>query len=219
MIRVRHARIELAVHELADRDGPTLLLLHALGADGRGWGTLPSAWRGRVVALDFSGHGASQWLRGGAYTPELLAADADAVLAEIGPAVLAGAGVGAYVALLVAGARAAQVPAALLLPGAGLSGGGPEPDWDRPVLRGVTPTAHPPLPPGCDPQCCALLADPRPPEYAARFAAAARRLNLLEDDTPRPPWWDAVRASANATVVTGDGAAALDRLRASASPR
>ncbi len=218
MIRLRHARVELALHALAQRDGPTLLLLHALGADGRSWGTLTSAWPGRVVALDFSGHGASQWVRGGAYTPELLAGDADAALAAIGPAVLAGAGVGAYVALLLAGARAAQVPAALLLPGAGLSGGGPEPDWDRPVLRALTPAAHPPLPAGCDPLCCALLADPRPPDYAARFAAAARRLVLLDDDAPRPPWWNAVSASPTAEVAD-DLDAALERLRVSASPR
>lgn len=212
MTALRHARVALALHELARRDGPTLLLLHALGGDARGWGSLPDAWPGRVLALDFSGHGASEWVRGGAYSPELLAGDVDAALAEIGHATLAGAGVGAYVALLLAGARAAQVPAALLLPGAGLSGGGPQPDWDRPVLRAVTPAAHPPLPPGCDPQCCMLLADPRPPEYAARFAAAVRRLVLLEDDLPRPPWWEAVRRAANTEVVRGDATAALRAL-------
>ncbi len=210
-MRLRHARVELALHELSPRDGAPLLLLHGLGASSTDWGELPGAWPGPVLGLDFSGHGASQWLRGGVYLPELLAGDVDAALAEIGPAHLLGTGLGAYVALLVAGARPALVPGALLLPGRGLDGGGGEPDCDRPALVAATPALHAPLPDGCDPCCCMLECDPRPPDYAARFAAAARRLVLCEDGEARPPWWAAVR-DAGAEVVAGDARAALARL-------
>jgi len=214
MTPLRHVRIEVALHELSARDGVPLLLLHALGASSTAWGELPGAWPGPVLGLDFSGHGASQRLRGGVYLPELLAGDVDTALAEIGPAHLLGAGLGAYVALLVAGARPALVPGALLLPGRGLEGGGGEPDFDRPALVSATPALHAPLPAGCDPCCCMLACDPRPPDYAARFAAAARRLVLCEDGTPRPPWWAAAGAAVGAEVVGGDQRAALARLHA-----
>jgi hypothetical protein len=96
------------------------------------------------------------------------------------------------------------VPAALLLPGRGLAGGGPQPDFDRPFLTALTPADHAPLPPGCDPMVCSLDLDPRPPEYAAQFAAAARRLVLLEDGDPRPPWWE-LRALVRRRNVRGIG--------------
>jgi len=202
-MRLRHARIELELHELSHRDGPALLLLHALGGSAADWGELPAAWPGRVLGLDFCGHGGSAHMRGGAYSPELLAGDADAALAEIGPAALAGAGIGAYVALLLAGGRPDLVSAALLLPGRGLAGGGPLPNWERSIAFALDPARHPPLPPDCDPQCSLLDADPRPPDYAAHFARAARRLLLLEDDTPRQPWWEAVGADVHSTVLSG----------------
>jgi hypothetical protein len=126
-------------------------------------------------------------VHGGVYLPEQLAGDADVALAHIGPAAIAGAGFGAYAALLLAGGRRAQVRAALLMPGRGLSGGGVEPDFDRSVLTPLTPAAHAALPPGCDPLLCALEVDPRPPTYAGRFATAARKLLLLEDGGARPP--------------------------------
>lgn len=190
MTRIHHARTAIALHELAPGDGLPLplLVLHALGGSSADWAERAAAWPGRVVGVDFSGHGASEPLRGGAYWPELLLGDADLALERLGAAAVAGAGLGAYVAMLLAGSRPQAVPAALLLPGRGLAGGGPQPDFDRPLLTALTPAGHPPLPPGCDPMCCALELDPRPPEYAARFAAAARRLLLLEDDAPRPPW-------------------------------
>ena len=71
-MRLRHARIELELHELSQRDGPTLLLLHALGGSSADWAEAPALWPGRVCALDFSGHGRSDWLQGGGYLPELL---------------------------------------------------------------------------------------------------------------------------------------------------
>ena len=211
-MRLRHARIELELHELSRRDGPALLLLHALGGSSADWSEAPALWPGRVYALDFCGHGRSEWVRGGAYAPELLAGDADAALAQIGPAALAGAGIGAYVALLLAGGRSAQVPAALLLAGRGLDGGGAQPNFDRHFLTMLLPELSDALPPGCDPMCCAMQCDTRPPQYAARFAAPARRLLLLDDGTARPPWWEAARTAACAESISGDVRSALGRL-------
>ena len=68
-------------HELQRGDGPTLLALHALGGDAGDFRWATTRWPGRVWSLDFSGHGASGWNRGGSYTAELFAADADAALA------------------------------------------------------------------------------------------------------------------------------------------
>ena len=131
-MRIKHGRVSLELHELVRRDGPALLLLHALYGSHSDWGESPGCWPGAVYGLDFSGHGGSAWVTGGGYTAELLAGDADAALAQIGHATLAGAGIGAYVALLLAGARPEHVPAALLLPGAGLEGGGAAPDFENP---------------------------------------------------------------------------------------
>jgi pimeloyl-ACP methyl ester carboxylesterase len=212
MMRLRHARTELELHELSRRDGPALLLLHDAGGSSADWSEVPALWPGRVYALDFCGHGRSDWIRGGVYAPELLAGDADAALAHIGSAAIAGAGVGAYVALLLAGGRRDQVSAALLLPGRGLIGGGGAPDFDRHVLTLVVPALNDPLPEGCDPHCAALQSDTRPPEYAAQFAAAARRILLLEDGGDRPPWWAAVKAAPCAEAISGDVHSALARL-------
>jgi pimeloyl-ACP methyl ester carboxylesterase len=211
-MRLQHARTALELHELSHRDGTPLLLLHALGGSSLDWSEAPALWPGRVYALDFSGHGRSAWIRGGVYMPEILAGDADAALAHIGPAVIAGAGIGAYVALLLAGGRRAQVAAALLLPGRGLDGGGALPDFDRDVLTLVTPAASPALPPGCDPLCCALQMDARPPDYAAHFAGGARRLLMLEDGGARPPWWERARQAPAARPISGDVRSAFAQL-------
>jgi hypothetical protein len=60
--------------------------------------------------------------------------------------------------------------------------------------------------------CCALQRDTRPPQYAARFAAPARRLLLLDDGGERPPWWDASRAAPGAESISGDVRSALGLL-------
>ena len=54
-------------------------------------------------------------------------ADADAALARLGRATLLGRGLGAYVALLLAGARPKPVRGAILCDGPGLAGGGSRP--------------------------------------------------------------------------------------------
>jgi len=176
-VRLRHGRIWLELHVRRRGDGAPLLLLHGLGGSARDFGPGFDAWSGPVFALDFSGHGA---------------ADADAALAEIGAAAVAGAGLGAYVAVLLAGARSELVPAALLLPGAGLDGGGPEPAASRRKrLEHALAEDEATL-------LDALGRDLRPPEYAAELAGAARRLVLLEDGAPRPAWWEAVRRRTHA---------------------
>ena len=55
-------------------------------------------------------------------------ADADAALAHLGPATVYGRGLGAYVALLIAGARPDLVRGAVLDDGPGLVGGGSRAD-------------------------------------------------------------------------------------------
>jgi pimeloyl-ACP methyl ester carboxylesterase len=221
--RLQSGRIEVALHELRAGVGPTLLCLHALRGQASDFAALASEWPGRVLALDFAGHGASARPRGASYTPELLAGDADAALAhagESGPVSLVGVGLGAYVALLVAGARPERVRAAFLLPGAGLEGGGPSPRSElagaalHTEVAGLLEAAAARDAAGCDPMVRVLDADPRPPDYARSFADAAARLLLGEDGSLRPPWWEAARESASALRAPADPHLGLALLRA-----
>jgi pimeloyl-ACP methyl ester carboxylesterase len=164
MTRLRQGRLELALHELRRGDGRPLLLLHGLGEQAPT--TVPGAavaWPGGVYALDFVGHGASTVPAGGGYTAEVLMADADAALAELGTATVVGRGLGAYIALLIAGARADLVHGAVLTDGPGLLGGGVGPSSIY-----LPPTSswpeHPDTP---DPFALAELShDVRPADYA-----------------------------------------------------
>jgi pimeloyl-ACP methyl ester carboxylesterase len=222
-MRIQNGRISLALHERARRPGPSLLLLHALYGSADDWDAMSDGWQGTAFALDFSGHGQSDHLTGGGYGPELLLADADAALQQIGSAAVAGAGLGAYIALLLAGSRADRVPAALLLPGAGLVGGGPAPECDSefpPFL--LNAGKQDPLQPGApltnerrlyDPMVQVIDVFARPPDYAEGFARSARKLLLLEDGDVRPPWWLAARKSPSAEAVRGDVGTALQRLQ------
>jgi pimeloyl-ACP methyl ester carboxylesterase len=204
---IRHGAVTLALHPLRDGGAaPPLLLLHELGGTSFDWHDVAGAWPGSVHALDFSGHGVSGWRPGGAYTPELLAADADAALGRLGESCVAGAGIGAYVALLLAGGRPHLVQAALLFPGAGLHGGGSEPDPSRPLPPALAAGA------ACDPMVAWCDTDVRPVAYAEAFAAAARRLVLAEDGGPRPPWWRALAAVPGVARTTLDRRAALGTL-------
>jgi pimeloyl-ACP methyl ester carboxylesterase len=214
---LRHGRVLLALHQLRPGEGGALLCLHALRGSAADWAPVADAWPGPVYALDFAGHGASGWLAGGGYSPELLAGDADVALARLGTARLAGAGLGAYVALLLAGARPEHVPGALLLPGEGLGGRGAEPDpASEPSLEWARLRGEPPPPaerPAFDPFTTLLEREFRPPDYAAAFAARASRLLLLEDGEPRPPWWQAAAAAPAAKRIETESAAqALARL-------
>ncbi|MBW2279294.1 MAG: alpha/beta fold hydrolase [Deltaproteobacteria bacterium] len=193
MKRLRHGKVELALHTLRPGEERPLLLLHGLGE--RSPAAVPdelSAWTGPVYALDFTGHGASTIPKGGGYHPEMLLADADAALAELGPVTLAGRGLGGYVAILLAGARPDRVRGVLVLDGPGLSGGGA-----RPVSTHIgTPDRDASAPP--DPfALLELSTDVRPPDYATLFARRARDLSGIDRPiavcaAERPVWLEAV---------------------------
>jgi pimeloyl-ACP methyl ester carboxylesterase len=215
-----HGRVHLWLEERKRGEGPPLLLLHGLGESGADWDDDVATWPGSVFSLDFSGHGRSGRVAGGAYTCEILVGDADAALAEIGPAAVAGRGLGAYAALLLAGGRPDDVLAALLFPGPGLAGGSAAPDFDRDPRITLDDPA-PPASNGLQPErstdwrvvrCCE--SDVRPVDYAQEFAVAARRLLLVEDGSERPPWWNATRTAPGVNVLehasTGQGLLALE---------
>jgi pimeloyl-ACP methyl ester carboxylesterase len=194
VILLRHSKVNLAVHELRDGTGRPLLILHGLGE--RIPVTAPSwtaEWPGPVVGLDFTGHGSSTVPTGGGYTAEVLMGDADVALAHIGPATVAGRGLGAYIALLIAGARPRLVRGAVLSDGPGLAGGpvGPSSTGVAAVDLGA------PTPP--DPWALVELSrDVRPGDYAANFARQALTLSGLRDPIAlcvraRASWVDAVR--------------------------
>ena len=207
---VRHGRIDLALHRLRDGDGRPLLVLHGLAEQ------TPAAvpghltgWPGPVWGLDFTGHGASTVPVGGGYHCEMLMADADAALAHLGMATVYGRGLGAYVALLIAGARPDLVRGAILDDGPGLAGGGVEPGTPY-VLGAALPGGKAP-----DPYALAELSqDVRPADYAAVFARQATTLSGLDCALAvcaqvRPPWLAAVAAEPGVADVSRDRAAAL----------
>ena len=142
---VTHNKCRLALHTLRAGRGRALLLLHGLGERSSGAApTYADAWTGPVMALDFTGHGVDPLPVGGGYTAEILLADADAALTHLGEATIVGRGLGAYVGLLLAGARAEQVHGTVLADGPGLSGG-PSVPTSQPVfsLEAVDSTPDP----------------------------------------------------------------------------
>ena len=190
---LEHGTAELALHTLRAGPGAPLLLLHGLGE--RSPDEVPdhlSGWPGSVHALDFTGHGRSTVPDGGGYTAEVLMADADAALAELGPLTVVGRGLGAYVALLLSGARADQIRGAILLDGPGLVGGG-----IRPASPHVAPIDTPQVVPP-DPFALAELSrDVRPPDYAVEFVRMAVQGSGLDQPIAvcavvRPEWLAAV---------------------------
>jgi pimeloyl-ACP methyl ester carboxylesterase len=204
-VRLRHNRIELALHELRAGDGRPLLHLHGLGE--RSPEAVPdhlAAWTGPVWALDLSGHGQSDVAVGGGYFCEVLMGDVDIAVAHLGAVTIFGRGLGAYVGLLASGGRPELVRGAILFDGPGLAGGGP---W--PVSPYLTSTVAPP-PPGGTPDPWAVLEltrDVRPPDYAATFARQAATRSGLDvaiavTGVNRPPWLEAVAAEPGAAVCT-----------------
>jgi pimeloyl-ACP methyl ester carboxylesterase len=193
VVRLRHNRVDLALHELRASSGPMLLVLHGLGE--RAPDEVPpwaAPWPGAVWALDFTGHGQSTIPNGGGYTAEVLMGDADAALEHLGPSTVLGRGLGGYVALLIAGARPDAVRGAIIADGPGLFGGPSGPT--SPALVTVPPGVTGPPDPFV---LLELSRDVRPPDYALTFARAAVERSDL--DAPlaiaamgRPPWLAAV---------------------------
>ncbi len=195
---LQHNLVCLALHEL--RPAPAtgavrpLLLLHGLGEHTPATApTFAADWPGAVWGLDFTGHGASTVPHGGGYTAEVLMGDADLALAHLGSSTVVGRGLGAYIALLIAGARPQLVHGAVLTDGPGLAGG--------PVGPGSTTIITLPEPDGGrapDPFALAELArDVRPPDYATSFVRQATQLSDLDEPITvvakwRPPWLEAV---------------------------
>ena len=199
---LRHGKIDLALHTLRETEaGHPLLLLHGLGE--RAPDPPPdtvAAWPGSVYGLDFTGHGASSVPAGGGYYAEVLMGDVDAALAMLGSATICGRGLGAYVALLVAGARADVVRGAILDDGPGLAGGGSTPG--SPFI--VVPARAAVVPP--DPfAMIELTQDIRPPDYATAFARQATQSSELAEPIAvtargRPDWLAAITAEPGVRV-------------------
>jgi pimeloyl-ACP methyl ester carboxylesterase len=198
---LRHGKVELALHHLRGATivgGRPLLILHGLGeASPHTVPTWADIWPGPIAALDFTGHGRSTIPRGGGYTAELLLGDADAALAALtggdptSTITVVGRGLGAYIALQLAGARAAQVHGAVLVDGPGLAGG-PTGPTSQSFFSLPSSTATP------DPYALVELGrDLRPPDYAALFVRLALAGSTLEEPIAvssvfRPEWLEAV---------------------------
>ena len=212
---LRHYHVRLALHQVRVGSGHPLLLLHGLGEATRA--DLPpyfDEWPGPIWGLDFTGHGASSVPVGGGYTAEILLADANVALAHIGEATVFGRGVGAWIALLLAGARPTRVRGAILFDGPGLVGGGTEPGSsfviEAPAAAGGNAKLTTP-----DPFAVAELArDVRPPDYAASFV----RFSVEGSDLPepitvstvaRPEWLVAVAAEPGVADLPVEEALAL----------
>ena len=170
-------------------------LLHLHGLAERSPTEVPAAlaaWPGPIFALDFTGHGQSSVPVGGGYTAEVLMADADTALAHLGGATLFGRGLGAYVALLLAGARRrwSTVPCSSTGQGcwAAATVPGRPPWWRSTRPRSLLPTRSP---------SPSLARDLRPTDYAGTFARLATQSSPLEHPIAvaavnRPEWLAAV---------------------------
>ena len=195
---LNHVRRQLALHELREGTGRPLLILHGLGQ--RSPATAPSAtegWTGPVLGLDFTGHGDSTLPSGGGYTCEALMSDADAAIAEIGPATLFGYGLGAYVGLRLFGSSPREVRGLVIADGPGFDGGGSRPTSSK-LLHVPQDNALDRTP---DPWALLELAsDIRPPDYAADHVQQVEALAEMEKAVAvtsigRPEWLEAAMRS------------------------
>lgn len=211
-VRLRHNRLQLALHHLRDGDGRPLLHVHGLAERSpRATPAHLEPWSGPVWALDLSGHGDSDVAPGAGYFCEALMADVDVAIGHLGPVTLYGRGLGAYVGLLAAGGRAEEVRGVILADGPGLAGGGPTPGSPAIAMTVDAP------PPGGTPDpwvIYELTRDPRPPDYAATFARQAAIRSGLDTaiavvGVNRPPWLEAVVSEPGVVACTLPEALAL----------
>jgi pimeloyl-ACP methyl ester carboxylesterase len=197
IISLQHSKATLALHLLREGWGRPLLLLHGLGE--RTPATAPEqvgSWAGPIYGLDFTGHGHSTVPDGGGYTAEVLMGDVDVCLTHLGRVTVLGRGLGAYVAMLIAGARPTEIRGAILADGPGLVGGGIRPGSPH-VVALEAPPGGPRVP---DPYALSELSrDVRPPDYAVEFVR--QMMQWSELDAPlavttvvRPEWLAAVAA-------------------------
>lgn len=204
VVMLRHNKIDLALHllraEPLDPAVPsrTLLLLHGLGdqspSDVPHW---VASWPGPIAALDFTGHGASTVPSSGGYSPEMLMADVDQALAHLtqgdpkATITVLGRGLGAYVALQIAGARAAQIHGVILTDGPGLAGGPTGPSSQSYFALDTDGTAP-------DPYALVELGrDLRPGDYAVSFVNLANAGGVVTNPITvassfQPKWLTAV---------------------------
>ncbi len=195
IITLTHGKSHLALHLLREGWGRPLLLLHGLGEHSPA--TVPehlAAWTGPVYALDLTGHGASTRPQGGGYTAEMLMGDVDAAIAHLGSVTVYGRGLGAYIALLIAGARPPDVHGIILADGPGLVGGGIRPGSPHIPEAGVEVPGAP------DPFVLAEMSrDVRPADYAVEYVRQIMQWSGLDQPivvttVVRPEWLAAVVA-------------------------
>ncbi|MEZ5205695.1 MAG: alpha/beta fold hydrolase [Acidimicrobiales bacterium] len=192
IVPLRHGKVDLALHLLREGWGRPLLLLHGLGEHTPAEApAATAAWQGPVYGLDLTGHGASSVPVGGGYTAEAIMADIDAAIAHLGSVTILGRGLGAYLALLIAGARPTQVHGIVLTDGPGLVGGGIRPG--SPHIPAVAATDASP-----DAFVLSELSrDVRPPDYAIEYVRlimehAAPVAPIAVATVVRPEWLTAV---------------------------
>jgi len=189
-----HNKISLALHQVRQGSGRALLMLHGLGESAAEMSGLEVNWTGPVWALDFTGHGKSTVPFGGGYSCEILMADVDIALRRLGEATIVGRGLGAYIALLISGARPNLVKGAVLLDGPGLAGGAVHVTSNTEITM-VERSGQAP-----DPWALIELShDARPPTYVTTFARLAVNGSGIADPISvackvTPPWVEAIGA-------------------------
>ncbi len=102
-----------------DPGAPAILFMHGGGQTRHSWGRAAAHAAGRgfhSISLDLRGHGESDWAPDGAYGLDQYAADARAVIEQIGgKAAIVGASLGGLTGLILAGEAIADVAALVLV--------------------------------------------------------------------------------------------------------